>query len=76
MHKLAITGLSLNLISYIIAILCNKEKNLNLYFIYCAFTGASIGVYGTTTYIILFNKCNGILEIIGLGSIFEFFIQY
>lgn len=43
---------------------------------YCAFTGASIGVYGTTSYIIVFNKCFGILEIIGLSSIFEFLILY
>ena len=43
---------------------------------YCFFTGASIGVYGTTTYIIVFNKCFGILEIIGLSSTFEFCILF
>lgn len=43
---------------------------------YCIFTGASIGLYGTTSYIILFNKCKGNNEIIGLATIFEFLTLY
>ena len=43
-----------------------KEK-IYLFFVYFILSGASIGIYGTTTYIIIINKCEGILEIIGLS---------
>ena len=53
----------------IIAIMINLDQteDIYLYYVYCTLSGASIGIYGTTTYIIIINKCEGILEIIGLS---------
>lgn len=79
LHKLSITGLILNLFTMIITIIIcldNSEKDILLYLAYCVLSGASIGLYGTTNYIILFNKCEGVLEIIGLSQILEFCILY
>ena len=69
MHKLSITGLIINIITMIIAIMINLDQteDIYLYYVYCTLSGASIGIYGTTTYIIIINKCEGILEIIGLS---------
>ena len=49
------------------AINFNDTENIYLYYVYCILSGASIGIYGTNTYIIIINKCEGILEIIGLS---------
>ena len=35
-----------------------------------------MGTSGITTYVIIINKCEGVLEIIGLSLIFEYCIQY
>ena len=39
-------------------------------------SGASMGISGIPTYVTIINKCEGVLEIIGLSLIFEYCIRY
>ena len=50
----------------------NNNNNIFLYYFLCSISGGSLGFYGSTTLIILFNKYNGMFEIIGLSCLIEF----
>ena len=50
----------------------NNNNNIFLYYFLCSISGGSLGFYGSTTLIILFNKFNGMFEIIGLSCLIEF----
>lgn len=50
----------------------NNNNNIFLYYFFCSISGGSLGFYGSTTLIILFNKFNGMFEIIGLSCLIEF----
>ena len=50
----------------------NNNNNIFLYYFFCSISGGSLGFYGSTTLIILFNKFNGLFEIIGLSCLIEF----
>lgn len=68
-------GLSLSLLSFSLVFLLtfikeNKKIQIPIYFIFSSITGISLGFYGSTTYIILINKCDGIFEIIGFAFLF------
>ena len=68
-------GLILVLIPFIIsAVISLDVENMNIYLYYflCSISGGSLGFYGSTNLIILFNKFNGMFEIIGLSCLIEF----
>ena len=72
---MSMIGLILVLIPFIIsAVISLDVENMNIYLYYflCSISGGSLGFYGSTTLIILFNKFNGMFEIIGLSCLIEF----
>ena len=72
---MSMIGLILVLIPFIIsAVISLDVENMNIYLYYflCSISGGSLGFYGSTNLIILFNKFNGLFEIIGLSCLIEF----
>ena len=72
---MSMIGLILVLIPFIIsAVISLDVENMNIYLYYflCSISGGSLGFYGSTNLIILFNKFNGMFEIIGLSCLIEF----
>ena len=72
---MSMIGLILVLIPFITsAVISLDVENMNIYLYYflCSISGGSLGFYGSTNLIILFNKFNGMFEIIGLSCLIEF----
>ena len=68
-------GLILVLMPFITSAVISLDvvnMNIYLYYFLCSISGGSLGFYGSTTLIILFNKFNGMFEIIGLSCLIEF----
>ena len=72
---MSMIGLILVLIPFITSVVISLDvENMNIYLYYflCSISGGSLGFYGSTNLIILFNKFNGMFEIIGLSCLIEF----
>ena len=72
---MSMIGLILVLIPFIISAVISldvENMNITLYYFLCSISGGSLGFYGSTNLIILFNKFNGMFEIIGLSCLIEF----
>lgn len=75
---MSMIGLILILMSFVLSVVITYDDDnlgneiISLYYFFSSIAGGSLGFYGSTTLIILFNKFNGIFEILGWVCLIEY----